>query len=323
MSSTLSPLTPTLSPRGEREKWATVLAWIIVGLCCVLPVVWIVSQIALNPATLSELRFDSFRAALLGRTLLYNIAVGLIATLIALPAAWVLGRGRGFFAAALWYVLPISLLCRRWCWRMAGNNCFDCSRLGIFDPARVSRHKPLRLVAWRRGFGQLPAIIIGLGLRKSDPQVQQQAMLDGVLGRVILRQVIGPIVASVCIVSMLAMQEFAVYEPTGISVIATEVRMVFETGAFSSPDNPITQFFGASSQSQGTPDQPARAAAAIATALPMLAVVVVLGCIAILTARKLTATENVEAGPWPATLDAPRYARISSWMIVLVTWPCR
>ena len=44
--------------------------------------------------------------------------------------------------------------------------------------------------------------------------------------------------------AVLAMQEFAVYEPTGISVVATEVRMVFETGAFSSPDNPITAPMG-------------------------------------------------------------------------------
>ena len=42
---------------------------------------------------------------------------------------------------------------------------------------------------------------------------------------------------------VLASQEFAVYEPTGISVVATEVRMVFETGAFSGEDNPITATF--------------------------------------------------------------------------------
>src|SRR5450432_3790317 len=89
---------------------ASFFVWFIIALCCILPLAWIIFQIALNPQTLSELRFDSFRAALLGRTILFSVSVGVIATLLALPAAWVLGRSRGFLAGALWFVLPISLL---------------------------------------------------------------------------------------------------------------------------------------------------------------------------------------------------------------------
>ena len=61
-------------------------------------------------------------------------------------------------------------------------------------------------------------------------------------------------------VTVLATQEFAVYEPTGISVVATEVRMVFDTGAVSSADNPIAgpviQGSGKEAHGQAAPPPP-------------------------------------------------------------------
>ena len=65
--------------------------------------------------------------------------------------------------------------------------------------------------------------MIGLSLRRLDPMLQQQALLDGALRRFTLRHLLGPIVASLAIVTVLASQEFAVYEPTGISVVATAI----------------------------------------------------------------------------------------------------
>ena len=59
------------------------------------------AQIAFNPIVLSELQLDRFRLALLGRTLLYNGTAGLIATILALPVAIVLGRGRGWMVRLL------------------------------------------------------------------------------------------------------------------------------------------------------------------------------------------------------------------------------
>ena len=90
----------------------------------------------------------------------------------------------------------------------------------------------------------MPAAAIGLALRRLDTQVQQQALLDGVCGASRSASSLRPARRVAAIVAVLAVQEFAVYEPTGISVVATEVRMVFETGAFSSPDNPITAPMG-------------------------------------------------------------------------------
>src|SRR5205814_9469924 len=109
----------------------------------------------------------------------------------------------------------------------------------------------------------------GLALRRLDTTVQQQALLDGALRRVTFRQLAGPIVASLAIVTVLATQEFAVYEPTGISVIATEMRMVFDTGALSSPTNSIAAP-GYTRAGARPPDQPARAAAPVATAAPLI-----------------------------------------------------
>src|ERR1700733_14933387 len=100
--------------RASSDDIASMLCgWFVIctiALCCVLPLLWIIWQIALNPTTLHELQFDSFRVWLLIRTVLFNGIVGIVATLLALPAAWVIGRSRGLLAAALWFVLPISLL---------------------------------------------------------------------------------------------------------------------------------------------------------------------------------------------------------------------
>jgi ABC-type Fe3+ transport system permease subunit/sugar lactone lactonase YvrE len=299
--------------------------WFIVGICCILPLIWLATQILVNPSTLKQLAPDSYRLALLGRTLLYNGSVGLLATLLAIPAAWVLGRGRGVFASALWLVMPISLLMPSlviaygWkqlirlvtLWTAAHLNIdIEFAPAGFWDILRCI----WTLAAW---LWPVPAIIIGMALRRSDPQVQQQAVLDGVVRRVTLRQLSGSIIASICIVSILAMQEFAVYEPTGISVVATEVRMVFETGAYSSLDNPITQPMG-----QGAPardQQEARAAAAIGTAMPMLITVILLGLLALLGTRRLSAAEHVEVGAWPRVLDASMLSKALAWLIVVYT----
>jgi ABC-type Fe3+ transport system permease subunit/DNA-binding beta-propeller fold protein YncE len=283
-------------------------------MCCVLPIGWIVMQLALNPTALRELRLDAFRVNLIGRTLWYNGAVAITATAVAIPAALTLGRGRGLGASALWLVLPVSLLLPSltfaYGWkqflRLLG---LDFEPAGFADVARCV----WSLATW---LWPIPAVVMGLALRRVDVQLQQQALLDGALWRVTARQLIGAAVASSAIVAILAMQEFAVYEPTGISVIATETRMVFETGAFSSPDNPITQ---AMSNTVRLADQPARAAAAVAVNAPVLVAVAVLSIVALVGVRKLGAHDSIDVGAWPRSLDAKRSVVVLSWLLVIVT----
>jgi ABC-type Fe3+ transport system permease subunit/DNA-binding beta-propeller fold protein YncE len=184
----------------------------------------------------------------------------------------------------------------------------DLEPAGVGDVARCV----WSLATW---LYPVPAMLGAMALRRMDVSAQQQALLDGVYWRIVLRQLVGPLAAGAAIVAVLAMQEYAVYEPTGISVIATETRMVFETGAFSSTDNPITAV-GPPPAWRGLPDQRARAAAAVATSLPMLAIIAVLTLLAARTIRSLSAPDGVNVGAWPRALDAPRSMVALSWVIV-------
>src|SRR4051794_22503040 len=97
--------------RSDQSRLApAALVWLVLLLCCGLPMLWLVVQLLTHPAALGELRLDAFRVRLLVRTLLYNFWAAVAAVMLAVPAALVLGRGRGFFATALWFVLPVSLL---------------------------------------------------------------------------------------------------------------------------------------------------------------------------------------------------------------------
>src|SRR5512133_294762 len=83
---------------------------ILVFLCCVLPLGWLVGQLALNPQVWVEMGLEPHRWRLLGRTLGYNAAVAVLAVLLGLPGALVLGRGRSWGARLLAVVLPLCLL---------------------------------------------------------------------------------------------------------------------------------------------------------------------------------------------------------------------
>jgi ABC-type Fe3+ transport system permease subunit/sugar lactone lactonase YvrE len=328
------PLTPALyqrkagdaSGRAARSSIATVLVWLVVLVCSGLPLIWLAAQLFINRHVLVELRLDSFRIHLLGRTLLFNGLAALIAIAMAVPAGIVLGRGRGFPADALWFVLPVSLLLPSLAYAYGWKQFFRL--IGHdFEPASwpdIARCV-WTLATW---LWPLPAGVIGLVLRRSDPQVPEQALLDGALWRVTFRQLLAPIAASFCVVGVLAVQEFAVYEPTGISVVATEVRMVFETGAFASPDNPITQIMGfgagggaslGNGSAQSVQNQAQRAGAAVATSIPLLLIIAALSLVAAVSARRLSTEEQVDVGTRSRALGAPHVFVLVAWLLVGVT----
>ena len=361
------------------------IVWFIVIAASALPLAWMVAQIAFNPIVLSELQLDRFRLALLGRTLLYNGTAGLIATILALPVAIVLGRGRGWMVRLLWLVLPVSLLLPSityaYAWkqfvRLSGD--FWLQNFGVtFAPA--SQSDVFRCIWSLAGWlWPLPAGLIGLSLLRADISVQQQAVLDGAYWRVTLRLLAGPLLASLAIASVLALQEFSVYEPTGISVVATEVRMVFDTGAYASIDNsmdapilagklqgedpfPVKNEDASVSQdaprtapstapastrqvNSGTPagdavspglpahpsdvvlrdpfgrlrEQRARAAAALATAIPLLTVIALLSVVAIVATRRAASnTGELNVGDWPRVLDAGLVPQVLTALVLLL-----
>ena len=290
-------------------------ALLIVGVCCGLPLIWTAMVIIRNPAALADARLSGFRAELLARTLGYNVFAAVIATLMSLPAAFVMGRGRGLLAKSMWLIAPAALLLPflsfGYGWSQVFRLCQPLFRsVGIgFLPAGTA--DTLRCIwtlsSWLWG---VPACIVGLQLRRLDPELQMAALMQGAQVRVTLRLLLGPILASAAILTVLATQEFAVYEPTGVSVVATEVRMVFSTGAFSSLPN--------GGLDQSAPDQSQRASAAVMTAAPLLAVTVFLAALVARFARQLSPGTSLHVGDWARVLDARGRTTIAAAALVIL-----
>lgn len=314
-------------------------AMLVVLLCSALPLAWMAIAMLSHPEVRRELILTHFRAGLLARTLIYNGSAAIIATLMGIPAGLVLGRGRGRIVRVLWVFLPAALLlpslAYAYGWKqlvrlaMPGFDWLDV--LTVHVPLIGQVHSPIHITFVANGIADVlrciwslaswlwaaPAALIGLALRRMDTNVQQQSVIDGVLWRVTFRQLLGPIVASIAIVTVLSTQEFAVYEPTGISVIATEVRMVFDTGSLSSADNSIA---GPVAQGEGklSPDQAARAAAAVATSAPMILVTVLLAAAAMWGARLTSGADSLSVGQWPPILDAPAWATVVTFALLVI-----
>src|SRR6266545_1873494 len=160
-------LTPALSHR-ERGKDILLAApiWGVVILCSVLPVAWLVWQIFANPVVIREAALDWFRFKLLARTLIYSVAVALIATTIALPPALVLGRARGVSVWIVFFLLPVSLLIPSIVYAYGWSQFFRQLHLtpepnSAADVARCI----WSLACW---LWSIPAAAIGLALRRSD-----------------------------------------------------------------------------------------------------------------------------------------------------------
>ena len=293
----------------------------LVALCCVMPLAWLLGSVLLHPQVLlgDGAALSWFRLSLLGRTLFYNVSAGVLATLIGLPVALVLGRGSIGWRRAFWLVAPASLLMPSLAYAYGWAQFVRLSRpmwdaMGVeFSPAGVA--DVLRciwtLAAW---LWPVPAAVIGLSLYRMDVLVQQHSVMEGVLWRTTLRQLLGPIVASMAMVTLLSVQEFAVYEPTGISVVATEIRMVFETGAFSGAGNPMT-----GPVAGGALDQTARSAAAVATAGPLLVVMLALAGLAAWLCANTSGGDEVTTGNWPRVLRTPWWIIVVAAAVVVMT----
>jgi sugar lactone lactonase YvrE/ABC-type glycerol-3-phosphate transport system permease component len=113
---------------------------------------------------------------------------------------------------------------------------------------------------------------------------------------------LAPAVAALAVVTVLATQEFAVYEPTGISVVATEVRTVFETGEPGWTTGAISSVKTGQAFSLTRGEQQRNAAAALVTALPLLAVIGILSVLAMRATRADAGSDVLDVGEKPAVL---------------------
>jgi iron(III) transport system permease protein len=93
--------------------------------------------------------------------------------------------------------------------------------------------------------------------------------------------------------------------------------MVFDTGFMSSPDNAIAGIVAqGSGKNLHSPNQAARAAAAVATTLPLLGCTIFLAVLAIWGAGKTSAADSLTVGPWPKILNAPWWAAAITLLLI-------
>lgn len=284
---------------------AAVLLWVVIGACCVLPLLWLAWQLVHSASTRAWLP-TRYELVITARTLAYAGLVGVLAAGLAVPAALAIGRGHGFWVGALLAALPLSLLMPSISYAYGWSQLLI--RLGVnLEPAGTGDVGRCiwTLAAW---LWPVFAAAVGLWLRRADSQVQQQALLDGALWRVTTRQLSMPAAAATAAVVLLSMQEFSVWETTGISVVGTEVRMVFEGLGVRDPAGAMGL---ASTQNQ-------RAAAAVAAAGPMLLVVAVVAAAGAWAILRNWAPPGPEEG-WPAALDAPWWSVAGAWIVLAGT----
>jgi ABC-type Fe3+ transport system permease subunit len=305
---------------SRRVTWsATLPLYALIFLTCLAPLLWMAWQLAAHPHLLGSAHWSKWEFSVLGRTLLYNCAAAILATLMALPAAVVIGRGRGWLARILLVIIPIGLVMPSITYTYGWLCFFDLIHV-TFVPAEP---KDVIRCIWTLAcwLWPLPAIGIGFSLRFLDSEIQQQAVMDGRLWRITWRQLSGAIIASLAMVCALSIQEFAVYEKSGISVISVEARTVFETGAFSygNPSWISQPNLSGSAITLNRTDQASRASAALAASIPMLLIVGGLTLVAFIMARKTSPAETLGLGTWPRLLDAGPLALGLTAVLILVT----
>ena len=286
----------------------------MLGVCCALPVAWGVGALVVDGWGVGSLGGVEFQARLLGRTIGYNALVAVIAVGLGLPVAAVIGRGRGVVTAIVVCALPAALLLPS---IVYAYGWMQVLRVTGMYPGPGSWGDVLRCV-WTLGtwLWPIPAAIVGLAWRRMDSDLQQQALLDGGYWRVVGRQLAGPVAAALAVTLVLAMQEYAVYEPTGISVVATEVRTVFETG---SPGLATGSIAAVQSGMVAPGEQRRNAAAALVTAGPLLLIMAGLALGVRWVVGRTETGERVEAGPVPVAIAAGWAAKVLAILVIGVT----
>jgi ABC-type Fe3+ transport system permease subunit/sugar lactone lactonase YvrE len=293
---------PMIWTAGIESVSVRIGVWLIFFACCGLPLAWMIVALVSSSGAMGALHPFDFHMRLLGRTLLYNFGVAGLAMGLGIPVAIMLGTGRRGVAGVLAFILPAALLLPS---IVYAYGWMQVLRIGNVFPMPGSAGDVWRCV-WTLGtwLWPIPAGLIGLALRRVDGDLQQQALLDGGYWRVVGRQLVGPAVAAFAIVAILAMQEFSVYEPTGISVVATEVRTVFETGQVGLTTGAISSVTSGQSFSLPRSDQQHNAAAALVTAMPMLLVIGLLSVGALLLGRRDDVSDSVDIAAKPRVLEA-------------------
>lgn len=265
--------------------------------CCLPVLVWMGWAIVVHGGELARVVGSEWDVVI--ASVMYAAASGVVAVLLGLPVAIVLGRGRDGAALLVGGVIMLGLLQPSIVYTYSWVQLLRIG--GIFpspqSPADVTRCI-LTLAGW---LWPIPAALVGLSLRRMDAQIQQQALLEGALWRMTLRQLLPAMAVSAAGVMVVVLQEFTIFDYSGIRVVATEMRGVFIS----------------------TTDPSLGAAGALATGLPVVVLVLLLAGAGLWWGRRQAMAETVEAGRWPRCLDAGWvwYALTAAVLVLMLVIP--
>lgn len=293
-------------PGSIVERVAQVLLWLIVLVCCALPMAWLVVQLATHPQVLRDAVPDGFRWWLIVRTFGFNGLAATLATGIAIPMAIAISNTRSIAGRVLGVLVCVPLLMPSLVLTYGWKQVYAVAGL---DPMPQSAADVTRcIIALSSWIWPIPALTLAFALRRVDANLMLQARLDGVAGRILARLMAGPLLLGFLAAMLLSLQEFAIFEPSGISVIATEVRAVFETGSSLNQQWSILEDHD---DGRG-PTQEERTGAALAVMLPSLLATVLFAAATAAASGRLA--EGID---WQAHDDEPRAGRSRLWPMVL------
>ncbi len=247
-------------------------------ICCLPVLGWMLGATVLHWGELTRVMDAHWQITL--ASVGYAVGSAVVAVIIAFPVAVVLGRGRDGVALGVGMVMLLGLLQPSIVYTYGWVQIY---RIAEIFPQPQSWADVMRCVLMLAGWlWPIPAALVGLTLRRMDVQLQQQALMDGALWRVTLRHLLPAMLVSGAAVIVLALQEFSVFDYSGIRVVATEVRAIFIS----------------------TTDPSLGAARGLGTALPVVALVLLIAGICLGVGRSAAIGEGIEVGRWPRRLNA-------------------
>jgi ABC-type Fe3+ transport system permease subunit len=231
------------------------------------------------------------------RTIFLNAVSATIAVLLATPVGITLAMSRTKWRSLLWLLLPAPLLMPSIVMTYGWANLLSLLHLtprpqSVADLARCV----VSLSAWLWPAG---AVVMWAMISHSDWSWLQAARLDGSASRLVARGAVGSVLMAWAVCFLLAMQEFAVYEPTSVQVLSLAVREAHASGLNLAGRAIID-----------TGDPAARLAAAMVVALPGIAASIAVALVVVLLARWLSrdfdsTSERADlAASWKLTLTA-------------------
>jgi ABC-type Fe3+ transport system permease subunit len=234
-----------------------------------MPLAWLMLCVVRQPWAVVYGLSNSHALMLFCKTVFLALSSAAIACALAIVPAFAIAgstaQHRVFWRVLLWVplLLPTHVLGYGW-----GEWLVRLGQVpypqGVLDHLRCV----LILSTW---VWPVPCAVMVMTLNHLERDLIDQARLDGAVRRIIARRLFPSMLGGLALATLLTVQEFAVFEMTGISVLATELRMIFETGRFSDASNPISLLQGGVSSGAGlAADQMTRVARSIGAASPVL-----------------------------------------------------